>query len=88
MRYVVCMCFVKGKTKDDLLQGCRALRAPSFWWKPLGLIAYGAYEFGRPVLAGASGGLKETVIEGKAGFELARKTRHNLLFTREGDSHG
>jgi glycosyltransferase involved in cell wall biosynthesis len=34
----------------------------------LGLIVYEAYDFGRPVLAAASGGLMETVVEGETGF--------------------
>lgn len=68
MRSVICVGFVEGKAKDDLLHGCRALIAPSIWWEPLGLIVYEAYDFGRPVLAAASGGLKETVIDGETGF--------------------
>lgn len=68
MRSVVCVGFIEGQTKDDLLHGCRALIAPSIWWEPLGLIVYEAYDFGRPVLAAASGGLKETVVEGETGF--------------------
>ncbi len=68
MRHVVCVGFVEGKTKEDLLHGCRALIAPSIWWEPLGLIVYEAYDYGRPVLVAASGGLKETVVEGETGF--------------------
>ena len=68
MRSVVCVGFVEGKAKADLLHGCRALIAPSIWWEPLGLIVYEAYDFGRPVLAAGSGGLKETVVEGETGF--------------------
>lgn len=68
MRSVVCVGYVEGETKDDLLHGCRALIAPSIWWEPLGLIVYEAYDFGRPVLAAASGGLKETVLDGETGF--------------------
>jgi glycosyltransferase involved in cell wall biosynthesis len=68
MRSVVCVGFVTGKTKEDLLHGCRALVAPSIWWEPLGLIVYEAYDSGRPVLAASSGGLKETVIEGETGY--------------------
>jgi len=67
MRSVVCVGFVEGKAKRDLLHGCRALIAPSIWWEPLGLIVYEAYDYGRPVLASASGGLMETVIEGETG---------------------
>ena len=68
MRSVVCVGFVSGKTKEDLLHGCRALIAPSIWWEPLGLIVYEAYDYGRPVLVAASGGLKETVVEGETGY--------------------
>jgi glycosyltransferase involved in cell wall biosynthesis len=68
MKKVVCVGFVSGKPKDDLLHGCRALIAPSIWWEPLGLIVYEAYDFARPVLAAASGGLTETVQEGVTGF--------------------
>lgn len=68
MKKVVCVGFVSGKQKDDLIHGCRALIAPSIWWEPLGLIVYEAYDFKRPVLAAASGGLTETVVEGVTGF--------------------
>jgi glycosyltransferase involved in cell wall biosynthesis len=68
MNSVVCVGFVEGRTKEDLLHGCRALVAPSIWWEPLGLIVYEAYDYGRPVLAAASGGLKETVTDGVTGF--------------------
>jgi glycosyltransferase involved in cell wall biosynthesis len=68
MKKVVCVGFVSGKPKDDLLHGCRALIAPSIWWEPLGLIVYEAYDFARPVVAAASGGLTETVKEGVTGF--------------------
>jgi glycosyltransferase involved in cell wall biosynthesis len=68
MRSVVCVGFVEGKAKSDLLHGCRALIAPSIWWEPLGLIVYEAYDYGRPVLVSASGGLKETVAEGETGY--------------------
>ncbi len=68
MRSVVCVGFVEGQAKSDLLHGCRALIAPSIWWEPLGLIVYEAYDYGRPVLASASGGLKETVVQGETGY--------------------
>lgn len=68
MKKVVCVGFAAGQPKDDLLHGCRALIAPSIWWEPLGLIVYEAYDFARPVIASASGGLTETVMEGVTGF--------------------
>jgi len=68
MQSVICVGFVEGRTKEELLHGCRALVAPSIWWEPLGLIVYEAYDYGRPVLAAASGGLQETVSDGVTGF--------------------
>ena len=47
---------------------CRGLIAPSVWWEPLGLIVHEAYDSARPVLAARSGGLTETVINGKTGY--------------------
>jgi glycosyltransferase involved in cell wall biosynthesis len=59
---------VDGKKKFDLIQGCRAMIAPSLWWEPLGLVTYEAYDFGKPMLAARSGGLTETVVHGSTGF--------------------
>jgi glycosyltransferase involved in cell wall biosynthesis len=52
---------ISGETKQETLRRCRALIAPSIWWEPLGLVAYEAYDFAKPVLAARSGGLAETV---------------------------
>ncbi len=60
--------FVSGEAKSRLLNGCRAVLAPSIWWEPLGLIVYEAYDYGKPVIAARSGGLVETVCEGEGGF--------------------
>lgn len=60
--------FVSGEAKQRLLRGARALVAPSIWWEPLGLIVYEAYDFGKPVVAAASGGLVETVIPERTGL--------------------
>jgi glycosyltransferase involved in cell wall biosynthesis len=68
MKSVACVGYVEGTVKENLLHGCRALIAPSIWWEPLGLIVYEAYDFGRAVLAAASGGLKETVMPGVTGY--------------------
>lgn len=59
---------VAGEEKDRLLQRARALIVPSLWWEPLGLVAYEAYDYGRPVFAARSGGLAETVVHGQTGF--------------------
>jgi glycosyltransferase involved in cell wall biosynthesis len=52
---------ISGETKHETLRKCRALIAPSVWWEPLGLVAYEAYDYAKPVLAARSGGLAETV---------------------------
>jgi glycosyltransferase involved in cell wall biosynthesis len=59
---------VSGREKSDLIAGCSAMVAPSLWWEPLGLVTYEAYDHAKPMLAAASGGLTETVIQGKTGF--------------------
>lgn len=68
VRKVVCVGFVAGEQKDELLASCRALVAPSIWWEPLGLIVYEAYDAAKPVLAASSGGLTETVLPGVTGY--------------------
>lgn len=60
--------FVSGEEKSALVEGCRAMLAPSVWWEPLGLVTYEAYDNGRPMIAARSGGLSETVAEGVTGF--------------------
>ncbi|MFV0338857.1 MAG: glycosyltransferase [Chthoniobacterales bacterium] len=60
--------FVDGEKKAGLIAGCRAMLAPSIWWEPLGLVTYEAYDFGKPMIAAASGGLKETVIDCETGL--------------------
>lgn len=60
--------FVSGQAKRKLINGSRAVLAPSVWWEPLGLIVYDGYEFFKPVLAARSGGLTETVTEGVTGY--------------------
>jgi glycosyltransferase involved in cell wall biosynthesis len=59
---------IGGETKAEALRRCRALVAPSVWWEPLGLVAYEAYDYAKPVLAARSGGLAETVQQGSTGF--------------------
>jgi len=60
--------FVSGNDKQSLIEGCRAMLAPSIWWEPLGLVTYEAYEAHKPMLAAASGGLTETIQHGVTGF--------------------
>jgi len=72
---------VDGGRKARLIAGCTAMVVPSVWWEPLGLVVYEAYEYGKPVLAAAGGGLTETVVPGQTGWlhcpgdanELARQ---------------
>ena len=60
--------FVDGDRKRVLISNCRAMLAPSIWWEPLGLVTYEAYDFAKPMIAAASGGLTETVEDGITGF--------------------
>ena len=66
--YVSLVGQISGETKTDYLRRCRALIAPSVWWEPLGLVAYEAFDFAKPVLAARSGGLAETVQHGRSGL--------------------
>jgi len=60
---------LRGEDKLRALSSCRAVIVPSIWWEPLGLVVYEAYQFSKPVLAAASGGLKETVMQASTGFQ-------------------
>ncbi|MGE9268492.1 MAG: glycosyltransferase family 4 protein [Verrucomicrobiales bacterium] len=60
--------FVDGERKSSLIKAARALLAPSIWWEPLGLVTYEAYDYGKPMLAAASGGLTETVENAVTGY--------------------
>ena len=53
--------FVEGKEKHLLLAGCRAVIQPAIWAEPLSLVLYEAYDYGKPVLTAASGGMAELV---------------------------
>jgi len=59
---------LRGEVKHEALCNCRALLVPSVWWEPLGLVTCEAYDFSKPVLAAASGGLTETIVPGITGF--------------------
>lgn len=59
---------VSGVEKARLLQASKALIVPSIWYEPLGLVVYEAYDYGRPVISAASGGLTETVTDGETGL--------------------
>lgn len=59
---------VEGAAKRETLANCRTMLAPSAWWEPLGLVTYEAYDYAKPVLAAASGGLSETVVQGATGL--------------------
>jgi glycosyltransferase involved in cell wall biosynthesis len=59
---------ITGDEKEQSLTHCRALLAPSTWWEPLGLVTYEAYDYAKPVIAAAAGGLTETVVNGSTGW--------------------
>ena len=54
--------------KQRLLSGMRALIAPSLCLESLGLVAYEAYDYAKPVLAARAGGLGEIVIHDQTGL--------------------
>ena len=59
---------ITGVEKVETIRRCRAMIVPSVWWEPLGLVTCEAYDYSKPVLAAASGGLTETVRDGVTGF--------------------
>jgi glycosyltransferase involved in cell wall biosynthesis len=54
--------------KRQLLNGMRALIAPSLCLESLGLVAYEAYDFAKPVFSARAGGLGEIVIHNQTGL--------------------
>jgi glycosyltransferase involved in cell wall biosynthesis len=64
--------------KASALEAARAVIVPSIWWEPLGLVVYEAYDYSRPVLAAASGGLPEIVHHGETGLLHARGNAEEL----------
>jgi len=81
---------LSGEAKNAAIANARALIVPSLWWEPLGLVAYEAYDYCKPVLAARSGGLPEIVVDGQTGLlhqpgnaeEIAQQVR-----TLEADDH-
>ncbi len=53
--------YVKGQEKDRLFRGCRALIQPAICAEALSLAIYEAYDYAKPVLVAASGGMPELV---------------------------
>ncbi len=70
--------FVNGTEKGVLLMNARAVVIPSLWWEGLGLVAYEAFDYGKPVLAANSGGLQEIVLHGETGFKHTPGDRAEL----------
>jgi len=79
LRSVTCVGFVTGAVKQDLIDRCRAVLAPSIWWEPLGLIVHEAYNSARPVIAARSGGLTETVQHEVTGLLHEPGNAHALV---------
>jgi glycosyltransferase involved in cell wall biosynthesis len=70
--------FTTGHEKDVLIQNARASIVPSIWWDPLPFVCFEAFDFGKPVLAAASGGLTEMVQHGRTGFQHAQGDAEQL----------
>ncbi|WP_411845339.1 glycosyltransferase [Roseibacillus persicicus] len=77
-RFVEYLGFVEPARKSELIGSSRGLVAPSIWWEPSGLVTFEAYNLARPILASATGGLQENIIEGKTGFLFAPGSARNL----------
>jgi glycosyltransferase involved in cell wall biosynthesis len=79
---------ISKETKCQLLSGMRALIAPSLCLESLGLVAYEAYDFAKPVLAARAGGLGEIVLHGRTGLlhepgDVAELHEHVMTLERE-----
>lgn len=70
-RQISAVGLVTGEKKRELLRNCRGLIAPSLWPEPLGLVAYEAFEFGKPVIATDGGGFSHTVEDRVSGRLIA-----------------
>jgi glycosyltransferase involved in cell wall biosynthesis len=53
--------FVPEAEKHQLLSRCRAVIQPAIWAEPLSIVIYDAFDYGKPVLAAAAGGMPELV---------------------------
>jgi glycosyltransferase involved in cell wall biosynthesis len=56
--------FISGGDKHLLMAQCRAVIQPAIWAEPLSLVIYEAFDYGKPVLVAASGGMPELVRSG------------------------
>ena len=59
---------ISGEEKLEAVRRSRAMIAPSLCLESLGLVAYEAYDFAKPVLASRAGGLAEIVTPGVTGL--------------------
>ena len=77
--------------KRGALEAARAVIVPSLWWEPLGLVVYEAYDYSKPVLAAASGGLQEIVIDHQTGIlhepgNAAQLARHVIELEKDAET--
>ena len=81
---------VSKEEKHRLLSGMRGLIAPSLCLESLGLVAYEAYDFEKPVLAARAGGLGEIVIHNQTGLvhepgDASALFKHVTILERESE---
>jgi glycosyltransferase involved in cell wall biosynthesis len=62
----------------EALARCQLAVAPSIWPEPFGLVALEAAAAGKPVVAAAIGGLRDTVLDGETGLLVAPGDRDAL----------
>lgn len=61
-----------------LYQEARLVVVPSLWPEPFGLIGLEAFSFGKPVVAYASGGMGEWLVDGRVGYLVERGSVEKL----------
>jgi glycosyltransferase involved in cell wall biosynthesis len=66
---------------EDLYASCDVVVMPSQWEEPFGMVLLEASAAGRPIVATATGGIPEIVIDGETGF-LVEKTDSDALTAR------
>lgn len=63
LRHVDFHGFIRGETKQSLIQSARSIIVPSICWESLGLTVYEAFAYGRPAIVSKAGALEESVEE-------------------------
>ncbi len=71
--------WVKGGEKADLLRGCRAVLVPSIWREPLPTVVYEAFNYSKPVIGSATGGIPDLVLNEENGYLFQPGNQDGLI---------